>query len=47
MNAYTYWREDDDALAVSINGTVTYQYDNIFEAAADLGLTKDDFELLD
>jgi hypothetical protein len=41
-----YWREDDDALAVSVDGVVTYQYDSIFEAVEDLGVSIDDVERL-
>ena len=44
----SYWREDDDALAVSINNTVTYYSsdDSIIDVAADLGLTRDDFDYI-
>lgn len=41
-----YWREDDDALAVSVDGVVYYHYDSIFEAVEDLGASMDDVEHL-
>jgi hypothetical protein len=41
----SYWREEDEALAVSVNGTVTYYGadDSIMDVAAAMGLTKEDF----
>jgi len=44
----TFWREEDEALAVSIDGKVTYYGadESIMDVAASLGLTRDDFEYL-
>lgn len=43
-----YWREDDDALAVSVDGVVSYYGSDvsIMDVAASAGLTKDDYEYL-
>lgn len=43
-----FWREDDEALAVSVDGEVTYYSADasIFEVAESMGLTRDDFEYL-
>lgn len=44
----TYFRDEDEALVVTIDGTTTYHAADvsIFDVAAENGLTKADFELL-